>query len=916
MSSKPTDNAAWSKPSHRRQRSTSRDSAAIGVLLSIVDYSLLGVLFVAPLFFGGRHDLGRFVYVLLAVTAAVAYFLSQALRTHAVWTRTAAHLVLLLAVVTTVLQLVPLPTTILAKLSPRTAELLPLWTADAAAAVELGTWPTLSLAPSETRISLTVLVAHALLFITAVQRLKHLEDVERLLRWIALAAIGLAGFGLLQYFTSNGRFFWIYDYPNRNTTDAANGCFTNRNHFAHFLVLGIGPVVAWIVRLRHTSSLRGNRGDRLGRPTMEGSSNTLGVLALAFGLTMLLLAICLSYSRGAAIAALVATGVVLIICRGRRLVSDSHVWGGLALVVILVSLLSVYGFERWTRRLEDLTAGSLEEVDEGGSRRQIWAANLAAIRDGWLTGAGAGSHRALNPVYLRESDPEEYSHAEDGYLQIVTENGLPGAVMLLAAIGLCLEWTYRALAGGSPDRIALAAAAAVAGLAASFVHSVVDFVWYIPACMSVTLLLAAALLRLAQLSRAGAAGDAKNTAWRVPLPQERWLELTVVVAGIGIGSLWILAGPAAGAIDWDSYRRCATAHRDLAISQLRGATKTDGVSIRESNLVLSSVMIDHLRKVVRWNPNYARAHLRLAARYLEKFELNQLEAENVMSISSIRDAAIASLFSSTEDLRQWLERAFPENCENLYLAHQHARRAIELSPLEGEAYLILADLCFLEGGGQERVEAYVGQGLRLRPADGDVLLAVGKQRWREGRIDEALAHWQTCFHDPGTHQLQIVGLLAGRLSAAQFVEIFEPDWNTLPELWRRYRELGRPDDLVTLLAHSEQLTRNRTGATEPQITSRRWGRLRDMYHEAGQPDKALAAMQQAYALEPSKYWVREGLGLDLLAAGQFTEAATHLRWCLDRRPDSRRVRAALVQASKAIDAAAFEAARRNVRAQR
>jgi O-antigen ligase/tetratricopeptide (TPR) repeat protein len=872
--------------------------------LSIVDGALLGILFVAPLFFGGRHDLGRFVFVLLAVVAAVAWFARQAMLAEATWNRTAAHLVALLAVTITVLQLVPLPPTLLAVLSPRTTELLTLWTANADA--RLGTWRTLSLAPAESRISLAVLVAYALVFVTAVQRIQRLEEVERLLRLIALAAMGMAAFGLLQYFTSNGRFFWFYEYPLRNTIDAVNGSFTNRNHFAHFLVLGIGAVITWVVALGPPA----RRSDRPSEPAVKGVANGLWVLALVTGLLLLILAVCLSYSRGAAIALLAATTVTLVACRCRRLVSDSHLWGGLALGVVLVGLLSMYGYDRWVGRIDDLTAGSLEDIDHGGSRRQIWAANIAAIRHGWLTGAGAGSHRALNPVYLTQSDSKEFSHAENGYLQIVSENGLPGAILLIAAVGLCLGWSIRVLGSTMSDRIALHVVAAVAGLIASIVHSVVDFVWFIPACMSVTLLLAAALVRLVQLARQESVGVSRGPS--ICLRRARWLELTVVVTGVGVWSLWTLAGPAAAALDWDGYRRASVAHRELALEQLRGDSVDSGVRLQESNQLLTSVMIDRLEQVVRWHPNNARAHLRLASRYLEKFELNQLDADNVMSVTSIRDAAIASKFASSEALRDWLERAFPTNCKYLYLAQRHARRAVELGPLEGEAYLLLADLCFVEGGGQPRVEAYIAQGLRLRPADGDVLFEVGKQRWRDGRTDEALEHWRTSFRDPGSHQLQIVGLLAGRLPADQFVELFQPDWNTLPELWSRYREFGQPNDLAVLLAHAEQITSSRIGSSDadPQYTARKLGLLRDMYKDAGQPLKALEAVRQAYALDPSRYWIREGLGLELLAIGEFDEAESHLRWCLSRRPHVNRIRVALLQASKARAAAAVDATTR------
>jgi O-antigen ligase/Tfp pilus assembly protein PilF len=860
------------------------------MLLAAVDGGLLGVLFIAPLFFGGRHDLGLFVFVTLTVVAAGGWFVRQALLAPAPWTRNAAYAVLMLAVVMVGLQIVPLPSGVLQRLSPRTAELLPLWTSDDDSPVTLGVWRTLSLTPGETRISLAVLIAYALLFITAVQRLKEVEDVERLLRRIGLAAIIMAALGILQYFTSNGYFFWFYDYPNRDTFRTANGSFTNRNHFAHFIVLGVGPLVTGIIALDRLSS-----GVRKNNPPSRSQFLIPGLIA---GLVIVVMAVCLSFSRGGMIALGVSLTVLFSLCRLRGLLNGRYLWGGFAALTVVVGLLSVYGYDRLVQRMDSLTAGSLEAVDQSGSRRHIWKANLSAIRDGWLSGAGAGSHRDLNPAYLQRSEPKDFSHAENGYLQIISENGLPGAVLMVASMGLCGAWSFQSLGHRGSPRITLAAIAAVAGLTASLVHSVVDFVWFIPACMSVNILLAAALSRLAQLARHDATGVAQFQAPYVSLTRQRWIELTAAVGVLGGWAVWTLAGPGAGAVHWDNYRRAAAAQTESALAQLQGNPSNGGVSPHESNQLLTAVMIDHLRNVVLWNPDSARAHARLAARYLQKFELDQLVSENAMTVTSVRDAAIASQFDSPEALRAWLQRAFPESHQYLYLAHQHARQAIRLGPLQGEVYLLLADLCFLEGGNDRHVQQYIAQGLRVRPADGDVLFEVGKQCWREGRVDDALGYWSNSYRDPGTHQLQIIELLAGRIPANQFVSLFQPDWTTLPNLWRRYREHGQPEDYDPLLARGRLLNDQLTSTTERRTAIRQWLWLSEMYTQVARPQDALDALREAYAWDPSNYPVREGLGWSLLACGQFAEAESHFAWCQNRRPNSRSVQQALMRASR------------------
>ena len=68
-----------------------------------------------------------------------------------------------------------------------------------------------------------------------------------------------------------------------------------------------------------------------------------------------------------------------------------------------------------------------------------------------------------------------------------------------------------------------------------------------------------------------------------------------------------------------------------------------------------------------------------------------------MDIGQIRDAAIASQFPSREALSEWLGRAIGEHQKLLYRALWHARQAVMRCPLQGEAYLFLAELVFLEG---------------------------------------------------------------------------------------------------------------------------------------------------------------------------------------------------------------------------
>jgi tetratricopeptide (TPR) repeat protein/O-antigen ligase len=867
-------------------RTASSHERAGNFLLRVVDVGLCAVVCVAPFFFGGRHDFGRLVLVTCVAVTASAWFVRQSLLPNAPRIRTAAHLLILAAFALLVLQLVPLPASWIAVLSPRTLELLPLWTADGGAA-QLGTWRTLSLMPHATAKSLAMFMAFALLFQVVIGRVECVADVRRLLRIVAVAGVMMAAFGLLQFFLSNGQFFWFYEHPYRDTRLHLCGSFINRNHFAGFLVLCIGPLAAW---LWESASASGRMMTR--RKTQSLTVNHIVPWLLAAALAVVVCTVLRSLSRGGAVALLIASAVFVAVGWSKRILDSRSVYALLALAVLVVGLLSLYGYDQVVERLDDFAQGSIEAMDKDAGRRKVWAANEAAVKAGWLTGTGAGSHAEICPVYLTESPIVEYTHAECGYLQVITENGIIGEVLLFAGIGLCVWWCtecYRR--AKSTDQVLLFAACA-AGLAASAAHSVVDFVWYIPACMSLTVVLLGCLLRLAQLI--GANDSQAMPTWRVLLPRERWIPATALAVLASIWTISAFIGPGMAAIHWDRYLRASVANRAAAGEQLRnwiGEQRGEAAAAEPHNVV----MLRQLQRVIAWDPQFARAQLRLAAAYVAQFESQQLKSENAMTLSQIQDAALASRFPSLEALRGWLHRALGENTTLLYQADAAARKALSLCPLQGEGYVFLGELCFLHGGNPTDVDACFAQALRVRPHDGGVRYEIGEQQFLSGQLAAALDTWQECFVDPGPHQLKIVYLLAGRIPAPMFLAKYSPDWGTLGEIWTRYKLIGRSQDLEPLLTYAAAAAERETATASGVRPMRIWYALAGMYSNVGRSAESLACLERAYECNSHHFAVRFALANALMHAGRFAEAETHVRWCLARRPEQKNLSAALVR---------------------
>jgi hypothetical protein len=491
---------------------------------------------------------------------------------------------------------------------------------------------------------------------------------------------------------------------------------------------------------------------------------------MAVALVAAILAVFLSLSRGGIAALFVTVMVMAAIYVRAKLIDAKYGWGALAIGLLMIGLLSLYGYERVSQELSTLTRGSLDAMDSEGARRNIWQANLLAIQAGGAFGSGAGSHKVIYPLYLPDSVPFEYSHAENGYLQIATETGYVGVLLLAVLLVICGLWCFTCLLRLTADQDQIWFGATAGGLAASLAHSLVDFVWYVPACMSVTVVLSAIALRLSQLAKSADS----TSCWRV-LPRARWAELSVASLLAGAWSIHTFSGPAIGSVYWDRYMRLSASNSELTEQQWSELVARDESSDDHNQAPLNDLMIGQLERVAKWNPDYARAHLRLAAKYITKFELLQLQAENAMSRAQIQDAVRASRFKSQHELDAWLNAAFGANIEWLRRAATEARHAVSLSPLQGEGYLYLADLSFLDIRDAARAESYVEQALRVRPYDSDVHYSIGNRAWQKGDIATALEHWRTCFPDDGPHQFVYfhvstrLGHIAANLAAIPIV---------------------------------------------------------------------------------------------------------------------------------------------------
>jgi O-antigen ligase len=188
-------------------------------------------------------------------------------------------------------------------------------------------------------------------------------------------------------------------------------------------------------------------------------------------------------------------------------------WQMLVVVLVFVALLGAMSNEFFDRA----TAPFEGRDTTGSGRTQIWQVGLSALDEFWLFGAGLSN---FPTVYARHAaiGPGDTAYgAHNIYLATWVELGVPGLVLLIAAIVSHLSTASR-LGRGSPGRMTLyaAEAACVGILAASFFG---DRLWSKGFWM--VWLLLAWTVRLAREDTQARTSETAAVTFDVPRPSQR-----------------------------------------------------------------------------------------------------------------------------------------------------------------------------------------------------------------------------------------------------------------------------------------------------------------------------------------------------------------------------------------------------------
>ncbi|RMG04190.1 MAG: hypothetical protein D6741_01345, partial [Planctomycetota bacterium] len=312
---------------------------------------------------------------------------------------------------------------------------------------------------------------------------------------------------------------------------------------------------------------------------------------------------------------------------------------------------------------------------------------------------------------------------------------------------------------------------------------------------------------------------------------------------------------------------------------------------RRAAIAYQKRLIRELEEVVRLDPGHSAAHAALARAYLRVFMLAQVDAPNPMPVGQICDAVMQSQFGSQEELDDWLKRAIGENVRYLEPAFDEALAAVRVCPLQGIAYMTLADTCFVRRATPEIKRALVDQAIAVKPYDADVLMQAAEEAALAGELDRCLELWRRAYRADRQARFLLVDRfvktanMAGPAAQAQvFLSEFQPDLEITRYMYRRFRERFKPEQYRPLL---EYFFQKLTAAVDDAPRSEAADLLIDAHYvllELNRPREALQYAYRALELDPGSYRVRRYLAQCLVKNGKYEEAEQQLRWLVQRQP--------------------------------
>lgn len=318
------------------------------------------------------------------------------------------------------LQMLPLPESLVSRLSPAALRVRAALWLGGPAGREQGPWFPLSIAPEDTWVALVLGAGAGVLFWVS-RKACDRGGSRQLLRGIG--AVGLiASLAAMVQHSINGELLYGIWKP----LDAGArpfGPFVNRNHFATWMIMACPAALGYLIARGGGRRRPEDFAQRMVFALKQLESTSAWLAASACVMTIALLA---STSRSGSIGLAAALAGGTLMGRGRW-ASRSRMGIALTAVALAIVVLAFANLNAVLLRVDETLVVGL------AGRAATWRDTGILLRDFWLTGSGMGTFATAMLVYQPPGRMLFSNQAHNQYLQFASEGGLLVAAPLAAA---------------------------------------------------------------------------------------------------------------------------------------------------------------------------------------------------------------------------------------------------------------------------------------------------------------------------------------------------------------------------------------------------------------------------------------------------------------------------------------------------
>jgi O-antigen ligase len=283
-----------------------------------------------------------------------------------------------------------------------------------------------------------------------------------------------AFYGLVQYLTG-----WqqIFAYVKKYYVEDATGTYINRNHFAGFLEMTLPFTVA--LALRQAGKLRSavERGEENARRLLSAGELPPLVFLLFLAVSMFTALVC-SHSRMGIISSLSSLMAMFALAGSSSISKRTRTAVAVLFFLGVAGMLFWVGSDPAVQRFETL---GHEYGGTSQNRISIWRDTLTLVRQHPLFGTGLGTFSVAFTSVQTAFLTLLVDHAHCDYLEVLSELGLPGGILVFAPIFWILAQSVRRYRKTEDRFEAAVCLGCVGSISALLVHSLADFNLYIPA---------------------------------------------------------------------------------------------------------------------------------------------------------------------------------------------------------------------------------------------------------------------------------------------------------------------------------------------------------------------------------------------------------------------------------------------------